>query len=83
MTDKELLAEIRKIIRSGRKGGAPATPVAVLSGEASRDLMRFDQIVGLLRRHENGVEDKHYATRSDQPQSDAPRLTLADSEPTQ
>lgn len=65
MTDKDLIAAIRKIIRSRPNADSVA----------AADLARYDAIVGLLRRHGNGDERQAYAGSNE-----APRLTL-DPEP--
>ena len=53
LTDREVVAAIRKIIaaRSRPAAGAEST-----SGADARDLARYDLIVGLLRRHTAGAE---------------------------
>jgi hypothetical protein len=52
MTDTDLIVAIRKIIRTPPRRGSIEARDAIQA-----DLARYDQIVGLLRRHEHGDED--------------------------
>jgi hypothetical protein len=52
MTDRELIEALQRVLRE-RRGGEGLDK----QGQETRDLAKFDRIVGLLKRH-GGVSDE-------------------------